>query len=164
MEMLMTNKARSEAEMTDVYGYLKPTFHQFSTDFSPTITTSAETYSEPIPIESYCNSTPTAITTTTTSPVTKDSSTFECYDAPRCLSVASIEPPKTKTDFIAPECLEVPRYAKSKPVRAPSPTTSSSAASECYDTPRSLTASNSNLSSIKNENPPLFLSLPSVQV
>ena len=172
MEMLMTNRARSEAEATDVYGYLKPTFHQFSTAFSTSPATAADTYSEPIPIESYCNSTPSdsAMTTsTTTSSMTKDSSSSssEFYDAPRSFTTALSD--SLKTESTALECLEVPRYGKTTAVRSPSPTTSSSTASsstapEFYDTPRSLTASNSNLNSIKSDNPPIFLALQSVQV
>ena len=89
-----------------MYGYLKPTFHQYSTssdNFLPTTTTEASTYSEPIPVESYASassssgsggtasalsSTGGAANSSSDHPVTDSSSenltstTDHCYDTP----------------------------------------------------------------------------------
>ena len=53
----------SEDDSTDVYGYLKPTFHRFSTGSELGFSTTTLTTSppEPIPIESYSNFGETAL-------------------------------------------------------------------------------------------------------
>ena len=86
----------SEQEATDMYGYLKPTFHQYSTssdNISPTTTTAeASNYSEPIPVESYASAPSSsgacAASLSSDLPVTDSSSenstsaTEPCYDTP----------------------------------------------------------------------------------
>ncbi len=94
----------SEVETTDMYGYLKPTFHQYSTssdnNLPTTTTTEALTYSEPIPVASY-ESAPRSsgggaglVSSSSDQPVTDSSSenststTEPCYDMPRSLTPA----------------------------------------------------------------------------
>jgi len=94
----------SEQEATDMYGYLKPTFHQYSTSSDhilPTTAAAASNYSEPIPVESYASAprgsgggcgaagSSNDIPVTDSSSENSTSTTEPCYDMPRSMTPAT---------------------------------------------------------------------------
>ena len=110
-----TSRPTSQEESTDVYGYLKPTFHLFPTDSEaslppPTTTTTttaaattttatnlstATTLTQPIPVESYSTGTNPE---SGSNPVTAGSSSDDSsgYDVPRFLSVPRSSPARSE--------------------------------------------------------------------